>query len=113
MRKTLLLASVITAIAMTAGAQVSDGDQHWNARAEGHRGGIAKATQIDAAIGAYQKAVTQETNNLEARWKLLRAIRFRGAYVALTSEEKKHDYAVGKKEGDAAIAVVNRALAAK
>lgn len=113
MRKTLLFASVVTAIAMAAPAQVSEGDQHWNARAEGHQGGHAKAAQIDAAVAAYQKSVAQEPNNLEARWKLLRAIRFKGAYVASTNDEKKRVYAIGKTEGDAAITVVNRALTAK
>jgi tetratricopeptide (TPR) repeat protein len=113
MRKTLLLASVIMAIAVAAPAQLSEGDQHWNARADGHQGGRAKAAQIDAAITAYQKAAAKEPNNLEARWKLLRAIRFKGAYVASTSDEKKRTYAAGKTEGDAAIAIVNRELSAK
>src|SRR4051812_15461713 len=84
MRKIMLFAALIGTFAFTAAAQVSEGDQHWNARAEGHVGGRAKAAQIDAAIAAYQKAVAQEPNNLEARWKLLRAMRFKGAYVAQT-----------------------------
>jgi tetratricopeptide (TPR) repeat protein len=113
MRKPLLLLASVLAIAVTSSAQVSDGDQHWNARAEGHQGGRAKAAKIDAAIAAYQKAVTHDPNNLEARWKLLRAIRFKGAYVASTSDEKKRIYAIGKTEGNAAIALVNRALTAK
>src|SRR4051812_19855306 len=113
MRKTLLFAFLLVAIAVTAAAQISEGDQHWNARAEGHQGGVAKAAQIDAAIAAYQKAASQEPNNLEARWKLLRAIRFKGAYVASTSDEKKRVYGIGKTEGNAAIAVVNRALSLK
>lgn len=113
MRKIVILASFVTMFALAARAQVSEGDQHWNARAEGHQGGLAKAAQIDAAIAAYQKAIAQEPNNLEARWRLLRAIRFKGAYVATAGEEKKRVYAFGKTEGGAAIAVINRALAAK
>jgi tetratricopeptide (TPR) repeat protein len=113
MRKIVLVASVIAAFALTAAAQISEGDQQWNARAEGHVGGRAKAAKIDAAIAAYQKAVTAEPNNIEARWKLLRAIRFKGAYVAATNDEKKSVYSIGKSAGDGAIAVVNRALAAK
>jgi len=113
MRKIVLVASVIAAFALTAAAQISEGDQHWNARAEGHAGGRAKAVQIDAAIAAYRKAVTAEPNNLEARWKLLRAIRFKGAYVASTNDEKKAIYTIAKNDGEAAIAIVNRALAAK
>ena len=113
MRKTPMVAVVLLAVAVTASAQVSEGDQHWNARAEGHQGGRAKAAQIDAAIAGYQKAVMQDSNNLEAHWKLLRAVRFKGAYVAATTDEKKRIYAIGKNEGQTAIAVINRALAAK
>jgi len=113
MRKTSIVAFALIAVAVTASAQVSEGDQHWNARAEGHQGGRAKPGQIDTAIAGYQKAVMQEPNNLEAHWKLLRAVRFKGAYVASTTEEKKRIYAIGKNEGQTAIAVINRALAAK
>lgn len=113
MRKIILIASLSSACALAAVAQVNEGDQHWNARGEGHQGGHAKTAQIDAAIAAYQKAVVQEPGNLEARWKLLRAIRFKGAYVASTAVEKKRIYATGKNDGAAAMAIVNRALAAK
>jgi tetratricopeptide (TPR) repeat protein len=113
MRKIMLVAAVIAAFAFPAAAQVSDGDQHWNARAEGHVGGRAKAAPIDAAIAAYQKAVAQDPNNLEARWKLLRAMRFKGAYVGATNVEKKNIYAGAKAVGESAIAIVNRLLAAK
>jgi tetratricopeptide (TPR) repeat protein len=113
MRNALTFSLLATVLAVSAAAQVSEGDQHWNARAEGHQGGHAKATQIDAAIIAFQKAVMQEPNNLEARWKLLRAIRFKGAYVASTDDEKKRIYAFGKSEGQASIDVVNKALVAK
>ncbi len=113
MRKALLAASLVTLFAFPVAAQVGDGDQHWNARAEGRQGGRAKPAQIEAAIAAYQKAVAQEPDNLEARWKLLRALRFKGAYVASTVEEKKAAYAIGKTEGETALAIVKRALAAK
>jgi len=113
MRKIALVASVIAAFALNAAAQISEGDRHWTARAEGHVGGRAKAAQIDAAIAAYQKAVAAEPNNLEARWKLLRAMRFKGAYVASTNAEKKDVYTAAKAAGESAIQVVNRALATK
>ena len=44
---------------------------------------------------------------------MLRAIRFKGAYVASTVDEKKTFMATGKTAGESAIAVVNRLLAAK
>lgn len=109
----LIVAIAVVGFALPSFAQVSEGDQHWNARAEGHQGGRAKAAQIDAAISAYRKAVAQEPNNLDARAKLLRAVRFKGAYVASTNDEKKVIYEIAKNDGNAAMAVVNRQLAAK
>ena len=104
MRKAFLLLFVAAA----ATAQVPEGDQQWNLRAEGHQGGHAQAAHVDAAIAAYQKAIAQNPNDLEPRWKLLRAIRFKGAYVATTDQAKKQIYAQGKKAGEEALAVVAR-----
>jgi len=88
-------------------AQVVDGDRHYAMRAEGAQGGRAKAEHIDAAIAAYQRGGT-----LESQWKLLRAYRFRGAYVAATTDEKKKVYGAAKKAGEQALATVNKLLAA-
>lgn len=94
-------------------APVSEGDQHWAARAEAHQGGRAQAAHINAAIVSYEKAIAANPNDLEARWKLLRAIRFKGAYVATSNDEKKQVYNVGRKAGEAAIALVEKQLGAK
>ena len=94
-------------------AQVAEGDKHWAARAEGHQSGHAAAGEIDQAIAAYRNAITKNPADLEARWKLLRAMRFRGAYVLTTNEQKKALYADAKKEGDAAIEVLGNALKSK
>ena len=113
MRKTLMVSLASLFVCATAFAQVADGDQHWAARAEGHQGGHAKADHANAAIAAYQKAVQANANDLEARWKLLRSYRFKGAYVAANNDQKKQVYNVGRKAGDAAIALVDKQLAAK
>src|SRR5215212_4322872 len=89
-------------------AQVSEGDRHYAMRAEGAAGGRAKAEHIDAAIAAYARG-----NDLESQWKLLRAYRFKGAYVAATSEEKKKVYGAAKVAGGKALAAVNKQLGAK
>ena len=104
------------ALSMTASAalaQVAEGDQHYAARAEGHVGGRAKPAHIDAAIAAYQRAVAANPKDLEAHWKLLRAYRFKGAYVASTNDEKKKVYSDAKKAGDGALALLDAALRAK
>ncbi|HEY6842968.1 MAG TPA: hypothetical protein VI391_02290, partial [Thermoanaerobaculia bacterium] len=100
-------------IASTTYAQIAAGDAEWALRAEGHEGGHAKAPHADAAIAAYRRAVAENPNDLEARWKLLRTIRFKGAYVATTNDDKKKIYDEGKKEGEGALALVEKQLAAK
>src|SRR6059058_1625079 len=108
-----LAASAILLSAVVGSAQVADGDQQFALRAEGHQSGRAKATHVDAAIAAYQRAVAQNPNDLEARWKLLRTLRFKGAYVASSSDDKKQVYSTAKKAGEDTLAVVDRLLSAK
>jgi tetratricopeptide (TPR) repeat protein len=111
--KRALLTLALLALAAVSYGQVAEGDQHWAARAEGHQGAHAKAAQIDAAINAYRTAVTRDPNDLEARWKLLRALRFKGAYVATSSDEKKAIYTAAKKAGEEAMVIVDARLKAK
>ena len=90
--------------------QVADGDRHFANRAEGAVEARAKAGPIDAAIAAYQRAVAGNPNDLEAQYKLLRALRFKGAYVAANVEQKKEIYGAAKLAGEKAIAAVNKRL---
>lgn len=110
--KSLIVAAALV-LAIPASAQVADGDQHWSHRADGANGGKAAAGPINAAIAAYERAVAQNPNDLEARWKLLRAYRFKGAYVASTEDEKKVVYDTAKKAGESALALLDKQLAAK
>ena len=112
MRNTLI-AFALSMTASAALAQVAEGDQHYAARAEGHVGGRAKPAHIDAAIAAYQRAVAANPKDLEAHWKLLRAYRFKGAYVAASNDEKKIVYSAAKKAGEAALALLDNSLKAK
>ena len=91
-------------------AQVADGDRHYAARAEGASGARAKADNIDAAIAAYQRALSANSNDLEAHWKLLRAYRYKGAYVAANAEQKKQIYGLAKTAGEKAVAAVHKRL---
>ncbi len=113
MRKTIWILGLVLILAVPSFAQVADGDQQWAVRAEGHQAGKAKPAHVDAAIAAYQKAVAQNANDLDARWKLLRAIRFKGMYVASSADEKKAVYNQGKDAGKQAIALLEKQLAAK
>ena len=102
----LLLASPLA-------AQIADGDRHYAARGDGAAGRRARSEQIDAAIAAYRQAIAQKPVDLEAHWKLLRAYRFKGAYVAATSDQKKQVYGEAREAGVLALAAVARQLAAR
>jgi tetratricopeptide (TPR) repeat protein len=91
-------------------AQVADGDKFYAARAEGAVGARAKAEPIDNAIAAYQRAIAANANDIDAHWKLLRAYRYKGAYVAANVDQKKQIYGVAKTAGEKALAVVNARL---
>jgi tetratricopeptide (TPR) repeat protein len=113
MSKTMKLLALLLAVALPLTAQVADGDRHYAARAHGAHGARAAAGEIDAAIAAYQRAIAQNANDVDAHAKLLRAYRFKGAYVASTNDEKKRIYATAKTAGDTALGVVNRMLTAR
>ncbi len=102
--------SVLLVLAVPALGQVADGDRHYASRADGASGARAKAEPIDAAIAAYQRALAADPNDVDAHWKLLRAYRFKGAYVAATGEQKKQIYSAAKVAGEKALAVVNARL---
>jgi tetratricopeptide (TPR) repeat protein len=107
-----ILAVLTFFLALPAVAQIADGDQHYALRAERAQGAHARAEPIDTAIAAYQRAVAANPNDVEAHGRLLRAYRFKGAYVASTTNEKKEIYGTAKIAGEKAIALVNRLLAA-
>lgn len=102
--------AAILLLTLPAVAQVADGDRYYAARAEGAQGARAKAEPIDAAIAAFQRAIAQNPNDIDAHWKLLRAYRYKGAYVATSTEQKKQIYGTAKVAGEKALAVVNARL---
>jgi tetratricopeptide (TPR) repeat protein len=97
-------------LALPLSAQVAEGDQHYARRGEGAQGARARGEHIDAAMAAFQRAVSANPNDIEAHWKLLRAYRFKGAYVATTTEQKKQIYGVAKDAGAKAVQAVNARL---
>jgi hypothetical protein len=105
-----LLIALLLLFGTPAAAQLADGDRHWAQRAEGSSGGRAAAGPINAAIAAYERAVGQQHDSIEARYKLLRALRFKGAYVAQTNEEKKAVYSKARTIGDDALKLVYRLI---
>lgn len=98
-----LLALLALPFAAPAQDPLAAGDAAWARRAEGHQGGRAQAGPIDEAVAAYERAVRQQPDRLEAQWKLLRALHFKGEYVAGSQEVKKQVFGRGRDLAEAAL----------
>lgn len=113
MKRLLLLICAIGFTTASASASMADADAIWARRGEGARGAQAEAAPIDAAITAYRAALERNPTNFEARWKLMRALRFKGAHVATTNEQKRQIYDQAKSVGEAGIEILDGMLRSK
>ena len=108
----VLLAAVLAAPARPSRAQAPAGatalaecDAHWARRADGSDGARAKPDEIDAAVEACKKAAAEATGALEPRWKLMRALHFKGEYTTDDAGRKKSIFDEGKRVGEEALDV--------
>ena len=98
----LLLPATLTA-QTDAAAAIAAGDAAYARRAEGHQGAKAQPGPVNEAIADFERAVKEQPDRLEGSWKLLRALHFKGDFVARTNDEKQKVFARGKEVAEAAI----------
>ena len=87
-------------------APIAQGDAAWTRRGvgrEGQQAGRPQPGPVGEAIAAYERALKAEPGNLEASWKLLRALHFQGDYLARSSAEKQKTFARGRDVAEAAL----------
>ena len=87
---------------------VAQGDAAWARRAEGHQGDRAASGPVDQAIAAYERAVKEKPDRLEAYWKLLRALHYKGDYAVQDRERRQQVFAKGRDVFEAALAQIAR-----
>jgi tetratricopeptide (TPR) repeat protein len=68
---------------------IARGDAAYLRRAAGGSDGRAALEPIGEAIRAYQEAIATDPGELEARWKLLRALHFEGEFATDEREAKR------------------------
>ncbi|HET9767112.1 MAG TPA: hypothetical protein VFS60_09705 [Thermoanaerobaculia bacterium] len=107
------LVPALPSSASDVAAVIARGDAAWERRAEGAQGGRAVRAPIAAAVAAYEEAVKAAPANLEAHWKLLRALWFEGEYVATAPAEKQRLFGRGKTVSEDAWAAVAKRIGAK
>jgi len=92
--------------AATADELVAAGDDWFARRAEGApapEAGRAAPGPIGRAIEAYADAVAAEPTNLEAHWKLLRALYYQGEHVAEGAEARREVFDRGRLAAEEAL----------
>lgn len=105
------LALVLLLLSLPLAAQtdaVAAGDAAWARRAEGHQGDRAAAGPINEAVAAYERAVKEKPERLEAQWKLLRALYFKGEFATQGKEGKQQVFARGREVVEAALDQIGR-----
>ena len=108
----LLVVGAARAAAADAAEAIARGDAQWQRRAEGAQGGRAARAPIAAAVTAYEEALRADPTNLEASWKLLRALWFEGDYVATSNDERQKVFGRGKAVSESAWAVIGKRVGA-
>lgn len=96
---TLLLSSVSPVPAQDLDL-MARGDAAYLRRAEGHSGAVAQAEPVGEAVSAYEQLLTQDPENLEARWKLLRSLYFQGEHVLQDDDERLALYETAREIAD-------------
>jgi len=91
---------------------VKEGDQWYSRRQEGRQGAKANAGPINQAIASYEKAA-QDPGFVEARWKLVRALYFKGAYTGLDEDSRKAVFTKARRVAEDSIEIMNRTLEQK
>ncbi len=86
---------------------VAEGDAHYERRQEGHLGSTADPAAILAAISSYE-AASRTAEDAEARWKLARALYFRGTYTGLPPGARRAIYDQARRVSEEAIAILSR-----
>jgi len=80
-------------LAAPAGAaEIARGDAAWARRAVGQVEGRARPGPVREAIAAYEAAVAARPDDLEARWKLVRALWFSGEFASADDAEERAAY---------------------
>jgi hypothetical protein len=86
---------------------IVEGDAHYGRREDGRAGLLAGGREIALAIAGYDSAA-QAPDNAEARWKLARALCFKGSYTGLDEEGQKAVFDKARAAGEEAIQIVER-----
>lgn len=88
---------------------VAEGDRLYPRRQEGRIGLKASVGPINQAISAYERAI-EAPDLVDGRWKLARALYFKGVYCGLDPDQSKAVFVKARRVSEDAIGILNRSL---
>jgi hypothetical protein len=91
---------------------ILEGDRWYVRRQEGRSGDKASPLPINRAISAYDEA-TRDPDFVEARWKLARALYFKGAYTGLDADSRRAVFVNARRAAEEAIGILDKSLEQK
>ena len=91
---------------------VAEGDRFYGRRQEGRIGLKASVAPINQSISFYDRA-SEAPDLLDARWKLVRALYFKGLYTGLDPDQRKAVFVKARRVSEDAIGILNRSLEQK
>ena len=91
---------------------IREGDSWFARRQDGRVGSLADRAPITAAVRAYETA-SEAADSVEARWKLARALVFRGAYTDLDPAARQAAFDRARRAGDEAVGIIERRAKAR
>lgn len=112
MRAVLLALLLPAALLAEDASPHAEADRLWSARAEGSSGGRAAASAVDPLVEACRAGAAKEPASVEWRWRLMRALHFRGEHVANDVETKRAVFDEGRKAAEEALAILRREASA-
>jgi hypothetical protein len=86
----------------------ADIDRLWALRAEGSRGGHALSGPVDLVIDACRAAIAAEPDSLEVRWRLMRALYFKGEHTTNDAVLKRGIFDEGRTIAEQTLAILRR-----
>lgn len=88
--------------------KLDDIDRLWALRADGSTGGRALSGPIDLVIDACRAALAAETDSLEVRWRLMRAVYFKGEHTTSDPAAKRTIFDEGRTVAEQALLILRR-----
>lgn len=103
---TLLLASLCAVEAWASSTTLAHADALWARRAEGQLDAKARPEPVRTAITIYEDVIAADPQNLEAYWKLLRALWFSADFATEDAAQERRTYEQAQDVSERAFAAL-------